>query len=321
MSKYTSNFPHGLMFHRVHRKDSTPSGQGSITDKEFEDILHYVGIENILSPDEWLYKLKDNNLNRNDLCITFDDGLKCQYEICLPILEKYNIKAFWYIYSSVFEGVVENIEVYSHFITSLFSNGYDFFDLFFSKCKENGISIENEYSYKNFYANCKPRFPIYSDNDIRYRFFRDKVLDKSTYENIMNELMEERGMSMDDISNKLWMDNSDLKQLCKKGHHVGLHSYNHPTVISSLLFDEQYNQFNRNYRHIYGICNQEIHSMAHPCGDYSNNILKILRDLGIKCGFRSDILPPDGGKINQNRLEIAREDCVNILRLIRSIFK
>lgn len=316
-SKYISNFPHGLMFHRLHREDSLPSGQGSITDKEFEDILNYVGIENILSSDEWLCKLENNNLNRKDLCVTFDDGLKCQYEICLPILEKYNIKAFWYIYSSVFEGRVEKIEVYSHFITMLFANGYNFFDLFFFKCKERGISIKNGYLYKKFYTNCKLRFPVYSVDDIRYRFIRDKVLDTDTYENIMDELMEEKGISVVNILNKLWMNNSDLKLLCEKGHHIGLHSYNHPTVISSLPFDEQYNQYNRNYRHIYEICNREIYSMAHPCGDYSNSILKILKDLGIKCGFRSDLLPPDGGKINQNQFEIAREDSANILKLMK----
>ena len=46
------------------------------------------GIENIIEPDEWIAKLRKNNLKENERCITFDDGLKSQYDICVPILEK-----------------------------------------------------------------------------------------------------------------------------------------------------------------------------------------------------------------------------------------
>ena len=34
------------------------------------------------------------NLEDTDVCITFDDNLKCQYEIALPVLDKYSLKAF-----------------------------------------------------------------------------------------------------------------------------------------------------------------------------------------------------------------------------------
>ena len=37
--------------------------------------------------------------------VTFDDNLKCQYDIALPILDKYSLKAFWFIYTSPLDGV------------------------------------------------------------------------------------------------------------------------------------------------------------------------------------------------------------------------
>lgn len=314
---YISKFPHGLMFHHVHKENSTPSGQGSITDKEFEEILLYVGIKNVISPAEWLHKLQNNKLHESDLCITFDDGLKCQFEVCLPILEKYNIKAFWFVYSIVFEGGIAKIGIYQYFMSACFVDIDNFFDSFFKKLDIHEISIKDERQYRIFYDDYKAKFPFYSHNDINYRFIRDKVLNKNTYYKIMDELMEEKGVISVDISKKLWMNNSDLKQLNEEGHHIGLHSYDHPTVISKLSFKQQYSQYLRNYEHLQGICNREIYSVAHPCGNYNNDTLQVLKKLKILCGFRSNMTPSIRGKINQSHLEIAREDSVNILKRLK----
>ena len=86
------------MFHRFHASNLLPRSQGSLNEIEFDLILQNIGIKNILSPDEWMNKIKSNTLKSNDLCITFDDGLKSQYDIALPILDKYGLKAFWFVF-------------------------------------------------------------------------------------------------------------------------------------------------------------------------------------------------------------------------------
>ncbi|MBK7669699.1 MAG: hypothetical protein IPJ32_21645 [Sphingobacteriaceae bacterium] len=53
-------------------------------------------------------KLKEER----NLYITFDDNLKSQYEIAFTGIKKFNLKAFWFIYTSPFEGILERIEVY-----------------------------------------------------------------------------------------------------------------------------------------------------------------------------------------------------------------
>ena len=94
MSKRFSNFSHpvpcGIMFHHFHKNNKEKYVKNSITSKEFEKILKYIGIQNIISAETWAYKAINNNLKKNEVCITFDDGLKSQYEIALPILK--NIK-------------------------------------------------------------------------------------------------------------------------------------------------------------------------------------------------------------------------------------
>ena len=90
---YFSLYPHGITFHHFH-DDKHYKGQGSISQKEFERILIYIGVNRILSPEEWLHKLENKSLKKNDVCLTFDDGLRCQMDIALPVLESHNIKAF-----------------------------------------------------------------------------------------------------------------------------------------------------------------------------------------------------------------------------------
>ena len=56
-------------------------------------------------------------------------------------------------------------------------------------------------------------------------------------------------------------------------------------------------------------------SMSHPSGDYNEDTLKILSDLNIKIGFRSNLKVPF---INSN-LEIPREDHSNIMNKLKNM--
>ncbi len=72
--------------------------------------------------------------------------------------------------------------------------------------------------------------------------------------------------------------------------------------------------------HIKQVCNKDVLSMAHPSNSYSDDTLKILRQLNVVCGFRSNRTPAEGKKINPSSLEIGREDHTNILKKIRSTY-
>ena len=105
---------YGVMFH--HFCDARhPRGQGAITAQELEDILDYVGLHRILPAHEWLERATKGTLEAGETCLTFDDALRCQYDIALPVLERYGLTAFWFVYSSVFEGNEEPLEIYRYF--------------------------------------------------------------------------------------------------------------------------------------------------------------------------------------------------------------
>ena len=57
--------------------------------------------------------------------------------------------------------------------------------------------------------------------------------------------------------------------------------------------------------------------LADKSHDCSHETIEILAGLGIHCGFRTNMVPPDvGGQLNPNRYEMAREDHANIQRML-----
>lgn len=310
---YPKKIPHGIMFHHFHGK-KYPGSQGSISGDDFKTILSYVGLERILSPVEWLERLAKNKLKPEDICLTFDDGLSSQFQIALPILDQYGIKAFWFVYSGVFEGQLENLEIYRSFRTRYFKNIDDFYQLFFKKVVEYGIRTDVA---EEIIKEQRELYSFYSINDIRFRFLRDKILGKEKYEKLMDSLLEEYSVAKQDLSKGLWIANKDLKYLSARGHFVGLHTYSHPTALADLSFGEQFEEYEKNYSHIKRVCEEGPITMSHPCNSYNEDTLQILKQLGIRCGFRSNTFPrQEGGILNTNNLEIAREDHANIMKAL-----
>ena len=120
------------------------------------------------------------------------------------------------------------------------------------------------------------------------------------------------GFNTNEIIDRLWMSESNLKEISKKGHLIGLHSFSHPTRISKLNYHEQKNEYVTNYRHLENLVGKIV-SMSHPCGDYNSDTLSILKDLGIQIGFRSSLEPNE----IKSKYEIPREDHVNILNQMK----
>jgi len=315
--EYPREVEHGIMFHHFHN-ERHPKGQGSISQEDFANLLDFVGIHRILSPLEWLEKLASNKLEKQHLCITFDDTLLCQFEIALPVLEVFNLKAFWFVYSSVFEGHLGKIEIYRFFRSKFFYNIDDFYGIFFRKVFDSEFSQRAEaVSGKRQITNQMKLFPFYSINDMKFRLIRDRALGKQNYETIMDEIILEHGLTLLDLSKGLWMSNEHLSHLSQNGHVIGLHSYSHPTVLAGLSYEEQFREYEKNYLHVKEVCRRSPIAMAHPCNSYNKDTIEILKHFGIRCGFRTNMFPKrEGGRTNPNKFEMARQDHANIMRML-----
>ena len=76
-----NKFYHGIMFHHFHDNVIHTKGQGSIDKDDFYKMINFIGRNNILDTDVFYEKFKNNSLKDNEVCLSFDDAIKCQIDI------------------------------------------------------------------------------------------------------------------------------------------------------------------------------------------------------------------------------------------------
>ena len=313
-----NNFYHGIMFHHFHDDGIHTKIQGSIDKDDFYRIINFIGRNNILDADVFFEKYMNNKLKENEVCLTFDDAIKCQIDIALPILEDLKIKSFFFVYTSVFEGNPDNLEVFRYFRNNYFNGIDEFYENFYKVLDTDLKSFFEKNSNK--IKETKIKFPFYTTEDIKFRLVRDIFLTKSQYEENTFSLIKEKQLNYKDFYQKIFFQKSDLQTLNNLGHLIGLHTHTHPTLLEKLNYDEQKNEYEKNLSSISSILDKpknEIKCMSHPCGSYNNDTLEILKELGILLGFKQIMtIESEKGmkKINNSFLEIAREDHSTIFK-------
>ena len=313
-----NNFFHGIMFHHFHDHGIHTKGQGSIDKDDFYKMINFIGRNNILNADVFYEKFKDNKLKNYEVCLTFDDAIKCQIDIALPILEELKIKSFFFVYTSMFEGKPDNLEIFRFFRTKYFNNVNGFYDNFYKVLDKDLKSFFEK--NRNKIKEKKMKFPFYTIEDIKFRLVRDVFLTKSQYDENMFKMIKQKNLNYKEFYKMLFFQKSDLQKLNNLGHLIGLHSHNHPTLLEKLNLDEQKNEYEKCLSLISSILSKpknEIKYMSHPCGSYTNDTLEVLKELGIELGFKQIMtIDTEKGmsKVNNSFLEIAREDHSNILK-------
>lgn len=273
---------YGVVFHHFHDNRIYRPSQGSIDGIVFRKVLEYIQQNyNLISATEWYSKFLDNSLAKDDIVITFDDALKCQYDIASEVLDEFNINGFWFIYTSILEGNIEKLEVYREFRHNFFDSLDDFYEEFF---RNSNIKVDDQIveSYIS-------EFPLYSFNDRKFRYIRDQAFSQEEFFQVMEKMIGKKNTSCEEIAKNLWISKEEIKELTSKGHIIGLHSHTHPTDIKKYSYKTQLFEYGKNSKIIEEITGKKPFSMSHPCNSYNDTTLKVLNELGIKVGFRADM--------------------------------
>lgn len=307
--------PWGLMFHNFH-SSSHLELPGSIDADELRRLLSTVAETNeIMTPAEFLVGLQDGKLASRQVMLTFDDALKSQIDVALPVLDNLGLKGLFNVYTAIWGNSVSKLEIYARYRSTAFGSFQDFFLNFCRKFGEAHAAPAEVY-LGGFPKDYLIDFPFYTEHERKFRFLRDQVATPDSYEETMDSLMAETGHDAASIRKDIWMTESDLVALVREDHAVGLHSHSHPTNLAALSPEQQRWEYATNYRILSDITGMKPQFVAHPCGSYSTETLELLTDLGVQCGFRSS--PTPGGTSN---LEIPREDHAVIHRRLQSALR
>ncbi len=306
-----------MMFH--HFYDAThPPGQGAISADTLSAIIEYIGVERILPAAEWLWRARQHTLAPHHVCLSFDDGLRCQYDIALPVLQHYGLTAFWFVYSSVLDGAIERLEWYRYFRVTQFTAIDDFYVAFKQQLLglPNSAQLLQQLKYFSA-ASYLSEAPFYSTSDREFRYIRDEILGPERYFAVMDQWLEQVPCAMQPIADKLWLSVAQVQQLHSQGHVIGLHSHTHPTRMARLARRVQQQEYVMNFERLRAVLHTAPQVMSHPCNSYNSDTLDILRELSIQLGFCANPYTSQ-----TSRYEYPREDHANTVRqLYRAYFK
>ena len=303
---------HGIMFHHFFGGRHA-RGQGAISADQLEAILAHLGRDRVLPAHEWLRRALAGSLGENDLCLTFDDALKCQYDIAVPVLKRLNLTAFWSVYSGVFQGRPEVLEIYRHFRMTEFSDLADFYAEFSGAARtlfpQDYAAAMDGFDARTYLA----AYPFYTESDRIFRYLRDDVLGAERYQDVISGLMRRKNFDPQAASTGLWMSDDEIRELDLGGHIIGLHSFSHPTRLAELDPAAQRAEYRQNFDHLLAVLGKPPTSMSHPCNSYSRETFSILQGMGIKLGFRSNMAVLE----RPTMYEFPREDQANLIRAIQ----
>jgi peptidoglycan/xylan/chitin deacetylase (PgdA/CDA1 family) len=265
-----------IMLHYLHNRKFSKI-TGSISEKKFENIVK-------------------KNLKKNFI-YTFDDGLKSQYFIAKPILEKYKQKGIFFINTFHLKNKYNYNEISKFFIKLYYKNIKNYF-------KDFQKLLKNSFKFKiNQINKIKIKFPYYKLEEIKLRILRSENL--KLYNKILIRIMKNKKFNYKKKHKSIYMGKKEILDL-SKNHIVGLHTHNHLFNFDMLSKKKQYNEIYTNKKILEKIIKKKIIHFSYPVGKYNNDTLNILKKFKIIYAFKNNSvkssIPLTIPRININKI-------------------
>ena len=264
------------MYHYVHNPDQYKVEFKSLKTSHFEKQIKYLKKHyEIIDPDDFFSLIDSKKPHKNYVLLTFDDGYKDHIRNVEPILHNHNIKAIFFIATSTLDNRslldVNKIQI-------LLENFND--DKKLLNIIKTVISSpsDTDIKYKN---------PNSFDNEVRLEIknLLQWKIKKNVRVKLLNSLYDTYCRNLIDINN-FYMNYNDLKYLSIKGHHIGLHTHNHHNLRKLNSLDQKKEIIkSHNILKKKKLLNSQV-SICYPYGQYNMDTISILKNIGIKFGFK-----------------------------------
>jgi peptidoglycan/xylan/chitin deacetylase (PgdA/CDA1 family) len=242
----------------------------------FEKCIKYISSHYEVIGVEQLPELKNDFQKHKYATISFDDGYKDNITYALPVLDKYGIKASFYV---VTDCIDKNIPTWTHLVEYLFQHttknnlqlDFDFFSVPFIVKGFRSSAERIEY--------CRKLIPYL------------KVLSNEQRVSVISAITQ----TFDDVKiPEFMMSWNDLKELNAKGHYIGSHTVTHGML--GRMSDE--NEIKAELLNSGNAIKKNIGyfptTIAYPIGDYNANVIKLCKECGYEIGLatKQDVYDP-----------------------------
>jgi peptidoglycan/xylan/chitin deacetylase (PgdA/CDA1 family) len=291
-------------YHYIRENFSTPYPSiFGVTPDIFENqliLLQKTGT--FIHPNELINKLEEIlKSEQNFILVTFDDGLKEQFEKALPILDALNIPALFFVNSINHMEKKVSLAHKIHLIRSVISSEV----LFESLVKETKrkLNLQEIQQAHQFY-----RFDDYPSAELKY--FLNVLLDFGTQEKFINGIFT-KYFDEREVLEKLYMNTSEIQQLIQRGF-VGSHTHTHlplgiydeHTIIPELKITKKY---------LENLGGAPIDCVSYPYGTQeaaTDEVGELAKQVGYTIGFTT--MPGLNNGFN-NPLLLNRFDCNDLI--------
>jgi peptidoglycan/xylan/chitin deacetylase (PgdA/CDA1 family) len=236
--------------------------------------------------------LSETLLDKKYATISFDDGYKDNIIYALPILEKHDVKASFYV---VTDCIDKNIPTWTYILDYLF-------------LKTNRTSIDLNFDFIN--SEVQSVNFEHAKQKISYAKKLKPELKNLTHEQ-RNLVLAKISETFDDVELPAMMMNwDDLKTLSSQGHHIGSHTVSH-SMLGTMNNDAEIRyELETSAKRIKEKLGFFPKTISYPVGSYNQTTIKISKEVGYSTGLavKQDIYLPKRDDIFEiPRIELYNE--------------
>lgn len=279
-----------------------PSIYGITPDDFRSQLLLLKNQGDFIEPNHLVVNLKEVlESNDNHYLITFDDGLKEQFEYALPILDELNIPAIFFVNSINHVEKKVSLAHKIHLARSVISS-----EIIYKELVDNTNRKLSQLEIKQ--AHQFYRFDNPQSAELKY--FLNVLLDFATQEKFINGIFTLH-FDEKEVLEKLYMSTNEIQQLIKRGF-IGSHTHTHlplgildeQTVIYELETAKKYLEY---------LGGESINCVAYPYGTKeaaTEEVGELAKQVGYKIGFTTK---PGLNNESDNPLLLNRFDCNDLI--------
>ncbi|PID43534.1 MAG: hypothetical protein CSB48_05580 [Proteobacteria bacterium] len=218
--------------------------------------------------------LQDGSLPKDAIAVTFDDGYENNYTVALPILQKHQIPATFFIASDFIDGGIMWNDMVLETIRLLEPGTYNFDD-------------SNLPSFRITDDNSRFTEAVNMLTKLKHLPFQER---KQAVERLAQELSRINKI----LPGNIMMTSSQLRALSDAdGMEIGGHTLSHP-ILTRVSMEEAERQISHNKSVLEEITGKTLESFAYPNGKPDTDYDRSVRDLVQKAGYKIAVTTSHG---------------------------